>query len=167
MATADQVTMWEVYSFQWAYRYLDGLLANPLITNDPVAASGCFMASTILRPFATELAQKALYAHETGDDPAQRHNLGTLFHKLKPATRASIEQRFERIRQDKINRGVYSGETDHLWQVLANHSNDFTEWRYIHEKVSVGAHTRPTVLNSLLEAVIEEYQLRQQLADSN
>ncbi len=162
MTTPDQLAMWEAYSFQWAYKHLDGLLANPLITNDPEAASGCFMASTLLRPFATELALKALYIQETGGERILKHDLKVLFQSLKPATQTSIEQRFERIRQDKVDRGIYSGEGGLLSQVLANHGNDFTEWRYIYEHAH-GASTKPTVLNSLLEAVIEEYQSRQQL----
>ena len=134
--------MFAAYSFQWAYRHLDGLLAVPAITSDPLATSGFFMASTVLRPLATELALKALYMHETGDDPIHEHNLKILFQGLKPTTQASVEQRFERIRQDKIARGIYSGETDPLSQVLANHMNDFIEWRYIHEKLGVGTETK-------------------------
>ena len=34
------------------------------------------------------------------------------------------------------------------------------EWRYLHEKLGVGANTRPLVLNSVIEAAVEEYASR-------
>ena len=97
---------------------------------------------------------------ETGNDPERTHNLLCLFNNLKGTTQISVEQRFERIRREKIASGNYSGETDPLLQVLANHKDDFMEWRYLHEKLGVGANTRPLVLNSVIEAAVEEYASR-------
>ncbi len=159
-ANADQVAMAMARAFYWADRHLDGLLANPAIASDQLAAAGCGITSIVLRPFAAELALKALYMQETGGEPKHEHDLKILFENLGPATQVSVEQRFERIRQDKTTRGVYSGETDPLIQVLTNHRNDFQEWRYLHEHIGVGISTRHTVLNSVIEAALEEYASR-------
>ena len=160
LVNRDEAAMAMAGAFHWADRHLDGLLANPVIASDPIAAAGCGITSIVLRPFATELALKALYIQETGGEPKHQHDLRILFENLKPATRASLEQRFERIRQEKIDRGVYFGETDSLVKVLTNHRNDFEEWRYLHEKIGVGINTHPTVLNSVIEAALEEYASR-------
>ena len=159
-AKADQVAMAMARAFHWADRHLDGLLANPIIANDQLAAAGCGITSIVLRPFATELALKALYMQETGGEPKHEHDLRILFESLEPATQASVDQRFERIRQTKINQGIYTGETDPLLQVLTNHRDDFEKWRYPHEKIGVGLNTHPTVLNSVIEAALEEYLSR-------
>ena len=147
-------------AFHWADRHLDGLLAHPTVASDPLAAAGCGITSIVLRPFAAELALKALYMQETGGPPKHNHDLKILFQSLEPATQASVERRFERIRQEKINRGIYSGETDSLLQVLNNHRNDFEKWRYLHEQIGVGLNTQPTVMNSIIEAALEEYTSR-------
>ena len=159
VVNADQVAMTLAQAFHWADRHLDGLLANPAIASDQLAAAGCGITSIVLRPLATELALKALYMQETGGEPKHKHDLKVLFESLEPATQSSVEQRFERIRQEKINRGVYSGEIDSLLQVLTNHRNDFEKWRYLHEQTG-GLNTQPTVLNSIIEAALEEYILR-------
>ena len=58
----------------------------------------------------------------------------------------------------RINRGAYSGEKDPLRRVLHNHHNDFEEWRYFYEKVGKeGLHTEQLVLNSVVEAAVQEY----------
>ena len=160
MVNADQVAMAMARAFHWADRHLDGLLANPAIASDQLAAAGCGITSIVLRPFATELALKALYMQETGGEPKHEHDLRVLFKSLEPTTQASVEQRFERIRQEKINQGIYSGETESLLQVLTNHRKDFEKWRYLHERIGVGLNTQPTVLNSIIEAALEEYVSR-------
>ena len=160
MVNQDQVAMAMARAFHWADRHLDGLLANPSIASDQLAVAGCAITSIVLRPFATELALKALYIQETGGEPIHKHDLKVLFESLQPTTQTSVEQRFERIRQEKINRGIYSGQTDSLLQVLTNHRNDFQEWRYLHEQIGTGLNTRHTVLNSIMEAALEEYESR-------
>ena len=155
--TPDGVAMVMAKGFHAAARHLDGQLAVPGIENRQLDALGFFVSSVVLRAFATEIALKALYMDETGNDPARTHNLLYLFKELKGTTQTSVEQRFERIRGQKIARGIYSGETDPLLQVLTNHKDDFVEWRYLQEKLGVGANTRPLVLNSVIEAAEEEY----------
>ena len=140
IANADQVAMVMSQAFHWADRHLDGLLANPAIASDQLAVAGCGITAIVLRPFATELAPKALYIQETGGEPKHEHDLKVLFESLERATQASFEQRFERIRQEKINRGIYSGETDPLLQVLTNHRKDFEKWRYLHEQLGCSTH---------------------------
>ena len=105
MVDADQVAMAMARAFHWADRHLDGLLANSAIASDQLAAAGCGITSIVLRPFATELALKALYMQETGGEPKHQHDLKVLFESLEPTTRASVEHRFERIRQEKIKLG--------------------------------------------------------------
>ena len=160
MVTRDEIAMVMARAFHWADRHLDGLLADPVITADQLAAAGCGVTSIVLRPFATELALKALYMQETRGEPKHKHDLRVLFESLKPDTQASLETRFERIRQEKISRGEYSGETDPLLQVLTNHRDDFEKWRYLHDQLGVGLNTQPTALNSVIEAALEEYVSR-------
>ena len=158
--TPDGVAMLMAKGIHVAARHLDGQLAMPGIENNQLEVLGFGVSSIVLRAFAAELALKALYMQETGDDPERTHNLLSLFKRLEGATQTSVEQRFERIRRQKIASGIYSGETDPLLQVLTNHKDDFVEWRYLQEKMGVGANTRPLVLNSVIEAAVEEYVSR-------
>lgn len=157
--TADHV-VGIAQAIHWADRHLDALLANPSIASDPLAAFGSSVSSIFLRAFATELALKALYMQEASSEPVRDHDLKVMFESLESGTQASVEQRFERIRQTKVSQGVYSGETDPLLQVLSNHKDDFERWRYPHEHAAAGLNTRPTVLNSVIEAALEEFVTR-------
>ena len=140
---------------------LDWQLALPGIERKEVAALGYAVTSTVLRAFATELACKALYMQETGAEEKYGHDLLCLFDDLKPCTRDSVERRFEDIRREKINRGIYSGEKGPLRDVLDSHRNDFEEWRYAYENVGKGSlHTEQLVLNSVVEACVQEYESR-------
>ena len=150
-----------------AASHLDRQLAMPGIATKQLEVFGFGVSSIFLRAFAAEVALKALYMQETGSDPDHTHDLLSLFEDLKSTTQTSVEQRFERIRNDKIANGSYSGETAPLRQVLANHKNDFLEWRYLHEKLGVGANTQPLVLNSVIEAAIEEYATRASSTGTN
>ena len=139
-------------------RLLDRQLALPGIERDQLGAFGYALTSIVLRAFAVELALKALYLQETGAEEKRGHDLTRLFCALKPITQNSVERRFEGIRGEKINRGAYSGEKDPLHKVLHNHHNDFEEWRYFYEKVGKeGLHTEQLVLNSVVEAAVQEY----------
>ncbi len=163
VVTQDQVAMVMARAFHWADRHLDGLLANQSIASDPLAAAGCGVTSIVLRPFAIELALKALYIQETGGEPRHEHDLKVLFESLQPATQTSIEQRFERIRREKANQGVSSWGTDPLLRVLADHRNNFQEWRYLHEQIGTGLNTQHIVLIPVIEAALEEYLSRARL----
>ena len=140
---------------------LDRQLAIPGIEREEVTALGYTVTSTVLRAFAVELAFKALYMQETGAEEKYGHDLRCLFDDLKRYTQDSVERRFEDIRRGKINKGIYSGETGSLRDVLDSHRNDFEEWRYAYEKVgSGGLSTRQLVLNSVMEASVQEYESR-------
>ena len=156
----DNVAFVMANGFHVAAKHLDGLLGIPGIENDQIGSLGYAVSSIVLRAFATETALKALYMQETGDEPDHSHNLLVLFNKLECDTRVSVERRFERIRGEKIASRSYSGETEPLIRILANHKNDFVEWRYLQDKLGVGANTRPLVLNSVIEAAVEEYKSR-------
>ena len=158
--TPDQGAIVTAKGFQLAARHLDAQLATPGIESDPLAVWSYAVPSIVLRALATELALKALYMQETGKEQKHIHDLLCLFNKLPGPLRASVEQRFERIRGEKIASRNYSGETDPLPQVLTNHRNDFEVWRYLHEKLGTGASTRPLVLNSVIEAAVEEFVSR-------
>ena len=80
----------------------------PGIENNQLEALGFGVSSIVLRAFAAELALKALYMQETGDDPERTHNLLSLFKKLKGATQTSVEQRIEHIRRQKVASTVSS-----------------------------------------------------------
>ena len=159
-ANADGVAMVMANAFHWVDRHLDELMADPRYTAFQPAVLGCGVASIVLRSFATELSIKALYMQENVGDAKWGHNLRELFLSLSPETQASVERRFERIRQEKISKGIYSGETEPLVEVLDTHKNDFETWRYINEHLNSDLHTRPTVLNSIIEAAMEEYAFR-------
>ena len=133
-ANPARVAMNTARAFHWADQHLDQMLAVSIAVRDELAVLGCGIVSIVLRPFATELALKALYMQETSDEPKRTHDLKVLFESLEPATQKSVEQRFERIRQAKITKGTYSGETDPLLQVLTRHKDDFEKWRYVHER---------------------------------
>ena len=145
----------ESISFHWTARFLDAQIAGPLAEN-AVSALGCSISSIVLRAFAVELALKALYAKETGLKPRWWHNLSCLFSVLESSTQSSLDKRFKRIRRTKNS---YAGETDSLSTVLDEHKNDFENWRYPHDQKGQ-LHTKPLVLNSVIEAVWEEYQHR-------
>lgn len=158
---AANVAMAMAKAFHWADGLLDGALANPTIANDQLAALGCGVTSIVLRPFATELALKALYIQERGIEPPHEHDLSILFASLNPATQASLEQRFDRIRQAKIGQGKYSGEEDPLPEVLFRHREDFENWRYLHEIEGEDLNIKSTTLISVIEAALEEFLSRE------
>lgn len=148
------------HAIHWADRHLDGLLAVPSVASDPQAAFGASVSSILLRAFAVELALKALYMQETGGKAIRKHDLRVLFEHLSPQMQASVARRFERIRQTKVHRGVYTGETEPLLEILTAHRDDFETWRYAYEQAGSGLKTRPTALNSVIEAALEEFTSR-------
>ena len=141
--------------FHWTAKFLDAQLAG-LLPKDPIAVAGCGISSIVLRAFAVELALKALYAKETGLEPRWWHKLSSLFSVLETSTQNSLDVRFQRIRRTKDS---YAGETNSLSAVLDEHKNDFEQWRYPHDQKGQ-LHTKPLVLNSVIEAVLEEYKHR-------
>ena len=157
---ADNVAAVMAKGFHAAAHHLDSLLAIPGIENDMLGVIGYSVSSVVLRAFATELALKALYMQETGKEQKHEHDLLFLFRRLEQTTQDSVEQRFEGIRGGKIAKGIYYGETDPLLQVLTNHRYDFEKWRYLQDQLRTSLNTQPLVLNSVIEAAMEEYTSR-------
>ena len=73
--TPDGFALVMAKGIQEAARHLDRQFAVPGIEHRQLEALGFFVSSVVLRAFATELALKALYMQETGNDPERTHNL--------------------------------------------------------------------------------------------
>lgn len=142
-------------SLLWAARHLQDLLnvAAKAPNPDPLQTSGCFFSAILLRAFAAEVALKGLYSQETGQEAARSHDLSKLFRKLQPATRSSLDQRFQRIWQGTP---TYDGRPKTIEQVLVDHKDDFVDWRYVFEKQG-DSHVELLDLEPAVEAIIEEY----------
>lgn len=126
-------------------------LQNP----NPLTALGCTLSTTLLRSFAAEIALKCLYVQETNRDPKRTHDLSELFQELSPATRQSLDQRFQHLRHKNDNRNP--GPTT-INQVFLDHKDDFVGWRYIY----FSENTNPSQIEFLdlepaVEAVINEF----------
>ena len=142
-------------SLLWTARHLQDLLnvvakvPNP----DPLQATGCFFSAILLRAFAAEVALKSLYSQETGKEADWVHDLSRLFQELRPTTRTSLDRRFQRIRQ---RTSTYDGRPKTIEQVLADHKDDFVNWRYVFGQQGT-SHVELLDLEPAVEAVIEEY----------
>ena len=142
--------------FESAAHHLD------LQFKDPVAVTeeqlfGFAISMIVLRVFAVELGLKALIWRVVGEEPEYTHRLMRLFERLPEDSRARLDQRFQSIRMANPN---YGGETDSLADVLTAHHNAFVEWRYPDFR---GGHlnSKPNALNSVLEAIWEEFGSRE------
>ena len=125
-------------------------------SNDPaqIAIVGANGATILLWAFATELALKALVAIETGNPPPQTHHLARLFASLSANTRTSIEGRYSVIRTEQQ---AWQSLPATLNELLADHSDDFVDWRYIYEKAGQ-ATTHILGLKPSIRAILEEYE---------
>ena len=140
-------------AFQRTAYHLNSQFSEPVIEDQSkIFAFGVSMV--VLRVFAVELAIKALIAHVVREKPEPTHTLMRLFNKLPGHVRNSANSRFQRMRRTKAS---YQGQTDRLADVLLSYENAFMEWRYL-DNVQRGLHSNPNVLNSVLEALWEEYE---------
>ncbi|MDE0692004.1 MAG: hypothetical protein OXI55_07130, partial [Gammaproteobacteria bacterium] len=89
-------------------------------------ALGCTYAARMLLPFVVELALKALIAKHNNDQEAWGHRLSKLYDKLPPNVQVELERDFEQIRRTE-----FPVETRTARRILADHDNDFPEWRYL------------------------------------
>ena len=96
-----------------------------------------------------------MYSQETGKEADRVHNLANLFQELRPTTRDSLDQRFQRIRQRKR---IYDDRPKTIEETLAEHKNDFVYWRYFyffeHQDTR---HIELLDLEPAVEAIIEEF----------
>ena len=99
------------------------------------------------------LALKSLHLQETGKEADRIHDLSKLFRELRAATRSSLDQRFQRIRQ---RTPTYNSRPKTIEQVLVDHKDDFVDWRYVFEKQG-DSHVELLDLEPAVEAIIEEY----------
>ena len=152
------LAMGQAKSLLWAAKHMQDLLnvvakvPNP----NPLQASGCFFSAVLLRAFAAEVALKSLYSEQIGKETDWTHDLSKLFGELQPATRKSLERRFQSIRQRS---SIYDGRATTMEQVMAVHKDDFVHWRYIFERRD-GSHIELLDLEPAVEAIIEEHSVQ-------
>ncbi len=89
-------------------------------------ALGCKYAARMLLPFVVELALKALVAKHNNDQGAWGHRLSKLYDELPPKVQVELERDFEQVRRTE-----FPVETRTARRILADHDNDFPEWRYL------------------------------------
>ena len=157
-------------SYYWAAEHMQSKLAallGPGITKgvdpsskDPtqVAIVGCNQSTILLWAISTEVALKALYAQESGSDPSHVHRLVSLYERLEPDTRSSLETRFQAIRDP---RPLYKGRSNSLEDVLTEHNRDFVDWRYVYESIE-GRQNQILDLKPAIEAMLAEFEIRDQ-----
>ncbi len=92
---------------------------------DGSQVAGYAIAAPILRALAAELALKAISVKSTGTRLGC-HNLVRLFDALDEDMRSRIDQRGEPM--------LLSTNWPSVRSILADHQNDFTDWRYLGEK---------------------------------
>ena len=99
-----------------------------LAATDAVSTTvlGCNYAARMLLPFVVELALKALIAKHNNDQGAWGHRLSRLYDDLPPNVQIELERDFEQIRRTE-----FPVETRTARKILADHDNDFPEWRYL------------------------------------
>ena len=120
--------------------------------------AGCNQSTILLWAISTEVALKALYAQESGSDPSHDHRLISLYEKLEPDTRSSLETRFQAIRDQ---RPLYKGRSNSLEDVLTEHNRDFVDWRYVYESIG-GRQNQILDLKPAIEAMLAEFEIRDQ-----
>ena len=103
------------------------LSAEQLAATNAVSTTvlGCEYAARFLLPFVVELALKALVAKHN-DDQAWGHCLSKLYDELPANVQVKLERDFEQIKRTEL-----PAETRSARRILADHDNDFPEWRYL------------------------------------
>ena len=152
-------------AFSWAGRYMQTAL-QPLLQLGPtteinayggdqreIMIAGATGSTIMLWAFAAELALKALIVQEKDGDPPRKHDLSALFNALSPSTQESLERRYHDIRSAQ---SAYRGLPVTLREILADHSTDFEDWRYLYERTD-GAKTQILGLRPATEAMLEQH----------
>jgi len=90
------------------------------------AVLGCDYATRFMLPFVVELALKALIGKHNDDQGAWGHHLSELYDRLPANVQAELERDFAHIKGAEM-----PAETRTARKILADHDNDFPEWRYL------------------------------------
>lgn len=93
---------------------------------------GCEYATRFLLPFVVELALKALVAKISDDQGAWGHRLSKLYDELPANVQVELERDFEHIKCTEL-----PAETRSAREILADHDNDFPDWRYLDDLSSL------------------------------
>ena len=123
-------------------RYLDRYLKQPVeiligagnnFQKDFMSA-GVGIATHIMRPFATELAIKAMYEWENDDKKdIQGHNLIKLYNILSPKTQGLLRERYLTI-SESIQHEFGNQAIPPIEELLKEFQNAFQEERYFTEE---------------------------------
>ena len=87
---------------------------------------GCQYTTRILLPFIVEVALKALIAKHNNDQAEGTHQLCQLYDALPADLKNELCCDFEGLKRSEA-----PGETRSLRKILADHDNDFPDWRYL------------------------------------
>lgn len=142
-----------VVAFRWGSVHMSKTVAAELRNSnpDPERVSGAYFSYVMLRAFAAEVALKTLHFQVSGTSAGRTHNLLNLFQGLDATTRNSLEQRYQRLR----NQALHQSGPATIREVFDDHSDDFVDWRYFYE----GPATISTGIQGLelaVEALVKE-----------
>lgn len=142
-----------VVAFRWGSVHMSEILAAEYSnsTQDPHRVSGAFFSYVMLRAFAAEVALKTLHYQVSGTSADRTHNLLNLFQGLDATTRNSLEQKYQRLRNEALHQ---SGPAT-IREVFDDHGDDFVDWRYFYEG-SADMSTGLQGLELAVEALFEE-----------
>ena len=87
---------------------------------------GCEYATRIMLPLVVEVALKALVAKDNNDEAEGTHRLCELHDALRRNVQGELNREFEHIKRSEL-----PVETRSLRGILADHDNDFLDWRYL------------------------------------
>lgn len=87
---------------------------------------GCHYTTRIVLPFIVEVALKALIAKHNCDQAEGTHRLCQLYDALPPDLKNALCCDF-----DELKSSEHPEETRPLRKILADHDNDFPDWRYL------------------------------------
>jgi hypothetical protein len=88
-------------------------------------ALGCHYVVAFILPLTIELALKALLSKQ-GIKPKNSHNLSDLHEQVPEQMKRTLQDTFFHQKKEVLNQ-----ENGSLEQLLARHSKDFVDWRYL------------------------------------
>ena len=107
---------------------------------------GNAVAATVLSSYAAEIALKTLHAQiRPNEAPPRGHYLLELYDELDPAIKAEAQQLL--CESPPMGRQEWIGANPQIRDLIEQGNSNFSDWRYLPEKASVGGGVPKVLVN--------------------
>ena len=109
-------------------------------------AIGNIVATVLLTSYATEIALKTVHAQTVPDKkPPCGHDLAKLFARLDDNSQRRAQHKLETL--SVLGEPNWIGKNPNIEKIIGTGSSNFTDWRYLSEKPSVGGGVPKGLIN--------------------